>query len=133
MCPAQSRQVTLPGAAPYLTFASLPSRFTQHGFTTARALTLRQIRKDYVATSELERCIGSFSGTRWETPAHASDRIAKLEMLDEVEELELVLDHYAITWGVKLPHPPTADGNAGGWESWGLVPASRGMAEEDDD
>ena len=23
-----------------------------------------------------------------------------LEMLDEVEELELVLDHYAVTWGM---------------------------------
>ena len=25
-----------------------------------------------------------------------------LEMLDEVEELELVLDHYAVTWGVTV-------------------------------
>lgn len=28
-------------------------------------------------------------------------RIAELEMLDEVEELELVLEHYVIAWGVK--------------------------------
>jgi hypothetical protein len=30
-------------------------------------------------------------------------RISKLEFLDEVEELELVLDHYCVAWGVKLP------------------------------
>lgn len=29
--------------------------------------------------------------------------ISKLEFLDEVEELELVLDHYCVAWGVKLP------------------------------
>lgn len=27
------------------------------------------------------------------------DRISKLEFLDEIEELELVLSHYAISWG----------------------------------
>jgi len=26
-------------------------------------------------------------------------RIAQLEMLDEVEELDLVLAHYAVSWG----------------------------------
>lgn len=26
-------------------------------------------------------------------------RVAKIEMIDEVEELNLVLEHYAITWG----------------------------------
>jgi len=28
-------------------------------------------------------------------------RITKLEFLDELEELELVLDHYFISWGFK--------------------------------
>jgi hypothetical protein len=28
-------------------------------------------------------------------------RISKLEPLDEVEELELVLDHYCVAWGSK--------------------------------
>ena len=39
-------------------------------------------------------------------------------MLDEIEELELVLEHYAITWGVKLP----ANGGAlkADWASWDL-------------
>lgn len=29
--------------------------------------------------------------------------ISKLEFLDEVEELELLLDHYCVAWGVKVP------------------------------
>ena len=48
-------------------------------------------------------------------------------MLDEVEELELVLEHYAIAWGVKLPDGEGGEGGEGRalkapWESWGLVP-----------
>ena len=39
-------------------------------------------------------------------------------MLDEIEELELVLEHYAITWGVKIP----ADGGSvkADWAGWDL-------------
>lgn len=49
-------------------------------------------------------------------------------MLDEIEELELVLEHYAVTWGVKMPdqHP-----NASAWADWGLK-ESRFVPEEDD-
>ena len=39
-------------------------------------------------------------------------------MLDEIEELELVLAHYAITWGAKLP--PNATDLKAKWASWGL-------------
>jgi hypothetical protein len=31
------------------------------------------------------------------------DRISKLEMLDEVEELELMLSHYCVAWGSMGP------------------------------
>ncbi len=37
-------------------------------------------------------------------------------MLDEIEELELVLQHYAITWGYKL----YGSANADHWSAWGL-------------
>jgi len=37
-------------------------------------------------------------------------------MLDEVEELDLVLEHYAITWGLSFPG---TDMNAT-WGDWGL-------------
>lgn len=52
-------------------------------------------------------------------------RISQLEMLDEIEELELVLAHYAITWGVKLP-ANSRDLKAR-WADWGL---SRKEADE---
>ena len=39
-------------------------------------------------------------------------------MLDEIEELELVLAHYAVTWGAKLPSGGAALG--ANWAEWGL-------------
>jgi len=35
-------------------------------------------------------------------PRTEMQRISTLELLDEVEELDLVLDHYIIAWGVKV-------------------------------
>lgn len=55
----QSRNVALPGAQLYPTLQSLPQRFTRHGFTTARALTLRDIREKYISPSELSRRVDS--------------------------------------------------------------------------
>ncbi|CDO78025.1 hypothetical protein BN946_scf184907.g15 [Trametes cinnabarina] len=94
----KARNITLPGAEPYPTFDSLPSRFLRHGWDVAKALTLKDIRREYIDPSELAR-------------------VSHLEMLDEIEELELVLAHYAITWGIKLP--PGAELKAR-WQNWGL-------------
>ncbi|KAH9834099.1 leucine carboxyl methyltransferase [Rhodofomes roseus] len=96
-----ARNVSLPGADPYPTQASLPTRFLKHGFTMAKALTLRDIRRSYVDPAEQER-------------------ISHLEMLDEIEELELVLGHYAITWGTKLPGGATV--LKANWAAWDLEP-----------
>lgn len=41
-------------------------------------------------------------------------------MLDELEELELVLQHYAITWGLKISN--VTDGVKVSWANWGLRP-----------
>lgn len=95
----QSRNVSLPGAVPYNTLQSLPERFTRHNFTISKALTLREIREKYISQSEVER-------------------ISALEMLDEVEELNLVLEHYAITWGVKLDG--SSDLSNSLWANWGM-------------
>ncbi|KAG6902771.1 hypothetical protein C0995_011919 [Termitomyces sp. Mi166 len=86
----KARNVSLPGAVPYTTVDTLPGRFLNAGFSRAGAVTLRDIRRG-IADEERER-------------------IAGLEMLDEVEELELVLGHYGVTWG------QTGDG----WNGWGL-------------
>ena len=56
-------------------------------------------------------------------------RIARLEMLDEVEELELVLDHYAISWGVRFPDEDWA---LEGGNTWGLVRKDQEENENDD-
>lgn len=103
----RARNVSLPGARPYPSLESLPTRFLRHGFTSAKALTLRNIKSDYIEPSELER-------------------ISSLEMLDEVEELNLVLEHYAITWGVKTS--PSA-ATVSPWIEWGLRPVDQQLAE----
>ncbi|KAJ7186877.1 S-adenosyl-L-methionine-dependent methyltransferase [Mycena filopes] len=105
----QARHVSLPGAAPYPDVASLPGRYLNLGFTAARALTLKEIRKSYIPPAELQR-------------------IAQLELVDEIEELDLVLAHYAITWGLFVP--PSASAVA--WSQWGLaVKAAVPMDDED--
>ncbi|KAF8913544.1 leucine carboxyl methyltransferase [Mucidula mucida] len=103
----KSRQVDLPGAAPYPTQESLPSRFLNVGFTAAAAISLRDIRLQYISRTEI-------------------NRISTLEFLDEVEELNLVLQHYAITWGLSLPqskHQST-------WGAWGLKKQSTDVEED---
>ena len=95
----QSRNVSLPGAESYRDLASLSHRFLNLGFTKAQALTLREIRRRYIEPQELKR-------------------LSQLELLDEVEELELVLDHYAISWGVKFPEGWLHEGG----DAWGLIP-----------
>lgn len=45
------------------------------------------------------------------------DRISKLEFLDEIEELDLVLAHYAITWGLFLGNLDSSTS----WGAWGLT------------
>ncbi|KAH9976148.1 S-adenosyl-L-methionine-dependent methyltransferase [Lactifluus volemus] len=86
--------------------ASLSRRFLNLGFTKAQALTLREIRRRYIEPQELQR-------------------LSRLELLDEVEELELVLDHYAISGASRS-------------DAWGLVPKDqndrmRNIHDGDDD
>ena len=55
-----------------------------------------------------------------------SYRISQLEMLDEIEELDLVLAHYAITWGAKFP--PNSSELKARLTEWGL----KRKADEED-
>lgn len=54
-------------------------------------------------------------------------RISQLEMLDEIEELDLILDHYAVTWGLNLP----IGSNGSGWSEWRITKKVN-VQEEDD-
>ena len=54
-------------------------------------------------------------------------------MLDEVEELDLVLAHYAVTWGLKLPNGQRP-GSPSNWIEWGLkAPAYSDYPDSDSD
>ena len=54
-------------------------------------------------------------------------------MLDEVEELDLVLAHYAVTWGLKLPGGQQLD-SPSKWLQWGLeAPAYNDHPDSDSD
>ncbi|KAH9007180.1 S-adenosyl-L-methionine-dependent methyltransferase, partial [Lactarius hatsudake] len=76
-----SHGVSLPSAEAYPDITSLSRRFLDLGFTTMQVLTLHEIRSRYVGPQELQQ-------------------LSRLKMLNKVEELKLVLDHYAISWGV---------------------------------
>ena len=126
----QVRGVSLPGAAPYPTFESLPERFTRHEFTTSKALTLREIRKTLISYEESHRCVLRGGGTFSPNSCYTSS-ISSLEMLDEVEELDLVLAHYAVTWGHKLPRgqQPSTPSK---WIEWGLKVPTHGDHRDSD-
>ena len=123
----KSRDVSLPGAEPYPSVASLPRRFLDHNYTESKALTLKQIRKSYIEPQELERYYSYLQGTAL-IQSILLTRISRLEMLDEVEELELVLEHYAITWGVKLSGENIRSGSR--WTQWGINPIAIAPKEE---
>jgi [phosphatase 2A protein]-leucine-carboxy methyltransferase len=59
-------------------------------------------------------------------------RISKLEMLDEIEELDLVLQHYAITWGIKLPNAVDDSKLKAKWLEWGIKPSVEAIGAETD-
>ncbi|KAI0263837.1 S-adenosyl-L-methionine-dependent methyltransferase [Gloeopeniophorella convolvens] len=103
------RGVELPGAEPYADVEALRARFTRElGWARGRAVTLREVRARYVAPRERARLAG-------------------LEMLDEVEELELVLAHYAVSWGVR----EAPDGAGAGLGAWELDEADEAEGGED--
>ena len=45
------------------------------------------------------------------------ERLAKLEILDEVEEWELLARHYCVVWGWR-----NGDANGPAWNGWSNVP-----------
>jgi [phosphatase 2A protein]-leucine-carboxy methyltransferase len=66
---------------------------------------------------------------------HGDSRTSKLEMLDEVEELNLVLQHYAITWGVKVPDvfDSSKSKSKAKWVEWGMGPSAETVNNDGED
>lgn len=77
------RNVELPGAEAFPDLDAIKGRFLSTGYQVANALTLGTIRTSYITTEEQQR-------------------ISKLELVDEYEELNVVLAHYALAWGSKV-------------------------------
>ncbi|KAG8713530.1 carboxy methyl transferase for protein phosphatase 2A [Ceratobasidium sp. 394] len=100
----KARHIDLPGADAFPTLDSQMARFSDNGLPNSKSRTLKDIRRENIPDSELQR-------------------ISRLEHLDEIEELELVLAHYAITWGYS-DNAPTAPDEANPrkltLETWGL-------------
>ena len=55
----------------------------------------------------------------WENwvDSQEKERLAKLEILDEVEEWKLLARHYCVVWGWR-----NGDGNGPAWDGWSSVP-----------
>ncbi|KAF2196069.1 leucine carboxyl methyltransferase 1 [Delitschia confertaspora ATCC 74209] len=76
-----SRNIRLPTLTTYLTLEHQRLRLDSEGFVDGcRAADVNFIWKKWV-------------------PEEEKERVAALEMLDELEELELLLKHYCVTWG----------------------------------
>ncbi|GAA5915756.1 hypothetical protein JCM6882_003846 [Rhodosporidiobolus microsporus] len=76
-----ARNLSLPGASSTPTLSSLTERLERNGVKgECGALSVKEIREGVV-------------------PADERERVTKIEQIDEVEELNLVLSHYAVAWG----------------------------------
>ncbi|KAG9075658.1 carboxy methyl transferase for protein phosphatase 2A [Ceratobasidium sp. 370] len=109
----KARHIDLPGADAFPTLESQMDRFSSNGLPNANGRTLKDIRRENIPDSELQR-------------------ISRLEHLDEIEELELVLAHYAITWGYSEDAtitPDEANQRNLTLETWGLP--IRDVSEKD--
>ncbi|KAE8210562.1 hypothetical protein CF327_g5571 [Tilletia walkeri] len=92
----ESRGLPLHGARAY----STPSAYTRR---YQRILSTAAAGKDSgdKAGPGFRVCTGAKTLTElWnQLPSSEKARISRLEMLDEVEELEMLMDHYCISWG----------------------------------
>jgi [phosphatase 2A protein]-leucine-carboxy methyltransferase len=75
----QTRNIVLPTLTTYPGLDDQRARLHGYGFTAAKAADTLQIWRGWVDQEEKER-------------------IARIEFLDEVEELELLLRHYCVAW-----------------------------------
>ncbi|GAA5974771.1 hypothetical protein JCM11641_007259 [Rhodosporidiobolus odoratus] len=76
-----ARSLSLPSASSTPTLTSLVERLGACGIKgECGSLSVKEIKEEVIPRGE-------------------RDRVARIEQIDEVEELNLVLEHYAVTWG----------------------------------
>ncbi|KAL7414340.1 leucine carboxyl methyltransferase 1 [Mrakia frigida] len=96
-----SRQISLPSASLYPDLSSQPLRFSRNGYSSGSGVSnINQIRSETISTEEKERT-------------------SKLEMLDEIEEMELLFAHYFISWGWRASRGQGSSSESTE-DSWGL-------------
>ncbi|KAI9333921.1 leucine carboxyl methyltransferase 1 [Zopfochytrium polystomum] len=78
----RQRDLHLPGLAAFPTVESQRERYTAAGFAGAAAVTIKEYFKSRLADAELAR-------------------VRRLEIFDEIEEWELMGDHYCVSWAWK--------------------------------
>eukprot|EP00842_Homolaphlyctis_polyrhiza_P000289 jgi/Hompol1/1260/HPOL_000528-RA len=78
----KTRNIELPGIFAHPTLESQMTRYTEHGWIISRAIDLNQVWRDVI--SETEKA-----------------RVAKLEIFDEVEEWQMLSQHYCVSWAAK--------------------------------
>lgn len=77
----QTRNIVLPTLTDFPTLDDQRARLQSYGFeTAAKAVDTSHIWREWITEEEKER-------------------VASLEFLDELEELELLLKHYCVAWG----------------------------------
>lgn len=82
-----SRGISLPTLKQFPTLESQVNRLDQKGFTDSS--------HKFAAAADIWYIFESW------IPDSEKERISKLEVLDEIEELSLLLKHYCISWAVK--------------------------------
>lgn len=85
-----ARRIHMPTLEVYCEPADQETRLKEAGFQTSKAMTVESIWKNWISSDEKER-------------------VDELEGLDEVEEWNLLADHYVVAWGCR-------GGN--GFEAW---------------
>lgn len=75
--------------------SSLADRFDRLGFNSSASIDITTLRKLRFPSQP-----GFVEGLRSEF-----ERIRSLEAIDEIEELELVLAHYAVSWAIRNGTP----------------------------
>lgn len=114
MCP-QARGIDLLGSPANMSLSRQVERLREIGFEKAFSRDVRQIRKKDIGTDEWQRyvpCVHSNIGATYISIAYFwnHNSLTQLEMLDEIEELDLLLSHYSITWGYTNVQQQGVDG-----------------------
>ncbi|CEL52565.1 Leucine carboxyl methyltransferase 1 OS=Cryptococcus neoformans var, neoformans serotype D (strain B-3501A) GN=PPM1 PE=3 SV=1 [Rhizoctonia solani AG-1 IB] len=108
----KARHIELPGVDAFPTLDSQMSRYINNGFVHSKGRTLKSIRRENIPVSELQR-------------------ISRLEHLDEIEELELVLEHYSVTWGYSDRIASGENGGTNSLRQWDLALQIRPVEDDE--